>query len=501
MTRQRFWLSAIATACLLGAQLSAQAAGVDPTNIPLNSQIGSLRIPLSCTFPIIGKQTLTIKLTGSMATTVTPGQPFYMTDGSGILELPQGLVDLSYNLLGARFGNGTISELNFAIANGTPAIINGLKEPIVVENLPIVAGQPVRMSLPPTGFINVGPLTATNTVPSQVLVKMSSAKGVLRLLTKAGKTILWDLGVACAAPSPEIIVLGMTVAGTHSDEVSAPHTYIRTEDLDAPFMTQAGSLRFPLSCNISGLGRREVDGTFTGIAPALYAPGEVFNAATNGYGNIVLAGSTITELLGQVPSAKTASVSVDRLEFNSTNTTPPTIDMAAKGAIAGADLALVAGQRVASRIPATGFLTIGEWKANLTGGTDTAMYVGRTGASVALKNASGQVIDTRRVDCDEPNPRTTLVSVTIGGKAVAPTTVGGVLPNSGSPAGGKTVYITGSNFTGARNVFFGSLPATSFNVVSNTLIAAVTPASPTGVVEVKVQGVGGSASTKPYTFK
>lgn len=500
MKRQHFLMSAVTTACLLGAQLSAQAAGVDPTNIPLNSQIGSLRIPLSCTFPIIGKQTLNIKLTGSMATTVTPGQQFYMTDGSGILELPQGLVDLSYNLLGARFGNGTISELNFAIANGTPAIINGVSAPIVVENLPIVAGQPVRMALPPTGFIQIGPLTATSTVPSQVLVKMSSAKGVLRLLTKTGKTILWDLGVACAAPSPEIIVLGMTVAGTHSDEVSAPHTNIRTEDLDAPFMTQAGSLRFPLSCNISGLGRREVDGTFTGIAPALYAPGEVFDSATSGYGNIVLSGDTIGEMLAQVPTAKSAALMVTRLEFNSTNTAPAQIDMAATGAITGADIPLVAGQRAASRIPASGFLTIGKWKA-LTTGTDTAMYVGRTNATVALKNGNGQVIDTRTVACDEPNPRTTLVSVTIGGKAVVPSAVTGLAPTSGTTAGGKTVYITGSNFTNARNVYFGTLPAPSFSVVSSGLITAVTPASSTGVVDVKVQGVGGSSTAKSYTFK
>jgi hypothetical protein len=111
------------------------------------------------------------------------------------------------------------------------------------------------------------------------------------------------------------------------------------------------------------------------------------------------------------------------------------------------------------------------------------------------------VVDTRTVACDEPTPRTTLVSVTIGGKAVVPATVGSVTPSSGSPAGGKTVYITGSNFTDARNVYFGNLPAASFNVVSSSIITAVTPASTTGVVDVKVQGVGGSSTVKSYTFK
>lgn len=222
--------------------------------IPLNSQIGSLRIPLKCAFPITGNQTLNIKLTGSMATTVPPGQPFYMTDGSGVLEMPQGLIDLAYSLLGARQATGSITELNFNLTNATPAVINGLKEPIVISNLPIAKGQPVKLALPPTGFIQVGPLNAFNQ-QGQVLVKMGSAKGTLKLQTASGKTILWDLGVSCKAPDPAIIVLGMTVAGVPTSEVSAPHTNIRTEDLETPFMTQSGSLRFPLSCNIQGLGR------------------------------------------------------------------------------------------------------------------------------------------------------------------------------------------------------------------------------------------------------
>ncbi|TAK94219.1 MAG: hypothetical protein EPO09_10220, partial [Aquabacterium sp.] len=97
MKTNRFLASTLAVACLMAMQATAHA-GVDPTVIPLNSQIGSLRIPLQCTFPVIGTQTLTIKVTGSMATTVTPGQSFYMTDGSGTLEFPQSLVDLSYTL-------------------------------------------------------------------------------------------------------------------------------------------------------------------------------------------------------------------------------------------------------------------------------------------------------------------------------------------------------------------------------------------------------------------
>lgn len=499
--RTRFPTSRLALACLsLMAAVSSAQAAVDPTVIPLNSQIGSLRIPLQCSFPVIGKQTLNIKLTGSMATTVTPGQPFYMTDGSGVLEMPQGLVDLAYNLLGARQGTGSITELNFNLSNATPSTINGLKEPIVISNLPFTKGQPVRLNLPPTGFIQIGPLTAMNK-EGQVLVKMGSAKGVLKLQTSAGKTILWDLGVACTAPDPAIIVLGMTVAGTHTDEVSAPHTNIRTEDLDTPFMTQSGSLRFPLSCNVQGVGRREVDGTFNGVAPALYAPGEVFTAGT-GYGRIVLPAGVVNELLDQQPTAVSATTAVDLLEFTSTNTTPALLNVAASGPIAGSNVVIQRDQAVVTRFPATSDLAIGPFKASTaTTAKDTALYVARTGAVVNLKNAAGNVIDTRRVDCDAPNPPTTIVSVTIAGAAVSPAKISLLSPASGTVAGGKTVYITGSNFTNARAVTFGGVPATSFKVVASYLITAVAPALPAGVAEVKVQGVGGSDKTATFTVK
>jgi hypothetical protein len=496
MKTPRFLASTLTLACLMAMQTTAHAA-VDPTVIPLNSQIGSLRLPYQCTFPIIGTQTLVIKLTGSMATTVTPGQTFYMTDGSGTLEFPQSLVDLSYSLLGARSGSGTITELNFDIAKASPATVNALSVPIVVDNLPFSKGTPVKMAIPASGFLQVGPMVAQNS-EGQVLVKMGTAKGVLRLKSASGKTILFDLGVNCKAPSPAVIALGMTIAGTHSNEVSAPHTNIRTEDLDTPMNTQTGSLRFPLSCNVQGLGRREVDGTFNGVAPVLYAPGQVFNAGT-GYGRIVLPAGVVGELMDQVPAATKASTYVDLLEFSATNTSPAMVSMATKP-IVGSDIALVRGQDAVTRFPAATDLAIGPFKA-LSTGTDTALYVGRTGAVVQLKNNAGQLLDARRVDCDTPNPPTTIVSVTIGGAAAIPAKLSSVTPSTGAPAGGKTVYIMGSGFKGATGVSFGGVPATSYRVVNNTMITAVTPALTAGVVNVSVEAPAGSANTVPYTVK
>ena len=62
-----------------------------------------------------------------------------------------------------------------------------------------------------------------------------------------------------------------------------------------------------------------------------------------------------------------------------------------------------------------------------------------------------------------------------------------VTPDTGPTTGGTTVTIIGSCFTGATGVFFGTTAATSFTVISDTEIRAVSPAG-TGIVDITVVG-------------
>jgi serine protease len=81
-------------------------------------------------------------------------------------------------------------------------------------------------------------------------------------------------------------------------------------------------------------------------------------------------------------------------------------------------------------------------------------------------------------------------------KAVAalPPTVTSVTPGNGPAAGGTTVTIAGTGFTGATAVRFGATAAASFTVSSGTQISAVSPAG-TGTVHVTVTGPGGTSAT------
>src|SRR6266849_1766706 len=83
-------------------------------------------------------------------------------------------------------------------------------------------------------------------------------------------------------------------------------------------------------------------------------------------------------------------------------------------------------------------------------------------------------------------------------------TVTGVSPNSGTTAGGTTVFITGSGYCNAVTALhFGASPAQSINVLNDPLIKAVSPAHAAGAVDVTVTNALGTSATSSadlYTF-
>ena len=81
------------------------------------------------------------------------------------------------------------------------------------------------------------------------------------------------------------------------------------------------------------------------------------------------------------------------------------------------------------------------------------------------------------------------------GTAAAPA-VAGVSPSAGAAAGGDSVAITGSGFTGATDVAFGAASAASMTVDSDIQITATSPAG-SGTVDITVTTPAGTSAQDP----
>ena len=77
---------------------------------------------------------------------------------------------------------------------------------------------------------------------------------------------------------------------------------------------------------------------------------------------------------------------------------------------------------------------------------------------------------------------------------VSTPTVTGVSGNFGLASGGTTVTVTGTGFTSGTTVQFGSVPATSVTVHSNTSLSAVSPPNSPGVADITVTNAIGTSA-------
>ena len=164
--------------------------------------------------------------------------------------------------------------------------------------------------------------------------------------------------------------------------------------------------------------------------------------------------------------------------------------------------------------PAPTVTSIGPTSGTTAGGTTVTItgtnLTGTTAVTFGgVPATSFTVVDANTIVAVVPAHAAGAVDVVIttpGGSAtttytyVTPApTLATVDPTSGTTAGGTTVTITGTNFTGTTAVTFGGVPAASFTVVNATTITAVTPAHAAGTFDIAVATPGGTATTA-YTY-
>ena len=177
-------------------------------------------------------------------------------------------------------------------------------------------------------------------------------------------------------------------------------------------------------------------------------------------------------------------------------------------ALAGAPQALAAAPAVTGLTPAngpaaggssvtiTGSGFIGATAVNF-GATDATTFTVDNDASITATAPAGTAGSTVDVTVTNASAETSATGIADQYTYDFPVpTVTSLSPTNGPAAGGTSVTITGSGFSGATAVNFGADPATGFTINNATQITATAPAGTGGsTVDVTVTTPGGTSST------
>ncbi len=166
------------------------------------------------------------------------------------------------------------------------------------------------------------------------------------------------------------------------------------------------------------------------------------------------------------------------------------------GSTAGGTAVTITGVNLGS---ATG-LSFGSTAATI--GTDTATSITTTSPAGAAGTVDVKVTTAGGTSPTGAASDQFTYTTPVGPSAPVVT---GISPTFGPAAGGTSVTITGTGFTGATAVNFGAVAATSVTVNSDTSVTAVTPAEASAAVQVQVVTPAGTSALVPaadtFTFR
>jgi hypothetical protein len=384
------------------------------------------------------------------------------------------IANASLNLASPAIGTA-VSSINTTLGTASTAV-NGLQTSLlsslngVINGLGVLTGGANTLAV----TVNVDLQQALSTV----LQSSISSGGVT--LDLANGTITVDLATILGGlhQPPNTPLLSSTVINAVVSSLSTILSQLQTTinatattALDNAAVTISGGVCDPLGGCAPPLGGTLSIG-YTGTLADLASGTAAITASGTGtipglLGlTLTTLGGTIATTLGSVaqPVLSSAISTVSTGTANALTTLSNTLDPAL--------------QAISSTVGAT--LNVQE------PGTATGSYR-EVALRISLLGGTATTIDLGRAEVG-PNV-----------VAVAPT-IASLSPNQGPAAGGTSVTITGTGFTGTTAVTFGGTPATSFTVDSDTQITAVAPANNPGAVDVVVTNPAGPSAPQTFTY-
>ena len=331
---------------------------------------------------------------------------------------------------------------------------------------------------------------------------------------------------AAASPTSGVAPLTVSFTGTASGGDGGPYTYewdfgdgSSHSATQNPVYTYTTSGGYPVTLTArDGLGASASDTHLTISVGALPAVTLVTPSSGPSAGGtaVTIYGAKFTGvtgvLFGTTPPASFTFVNDGQI----TTTSPAhaagfvnvrvTTTLGTSPVVAADQFTYVDPPAVTALLPITG-TTAGGTSVTVSGtgfSGATAVTFGGTPAAGFAVNSSTQITATSpahaggMVDVQVTGPYGTSGVVAADHFTyVAPPAVVSVAPVQGPAAGGTTVTVSGSGFTGTTAVSFGGTPAASFSVNSPTQITATSPAHSAGVVDILVTTPYGTSPAVP----
>ena len=368
----------------------------------------------------------------------------------------------------AKVPPGVLGTLDVTVqtAGGTSATSSGSKYSYVaaptVTGLSPTGGAPAGGSgvvITGTGFTNVSAVTFGSNNATPFTVNSST-----------------QITASFPAGSGTVDVRVTTPGGTSENVIADNFTYTSATSVTAIS---------PSTGSTSGGTVVEISGTnFSSASTVAFG----LNAATN-----VSYNSTTGKLTATSPAGVAGTVSIIVTTGGSTSANVSADDFVYTATVAVTGISPLVG-------PTPGGTVVEISGTNFTSAS-TVTFGSNAATNVSYNSTTGKLTATSPAGTGAVNVRVTTSgtqsAISSQFTYFAPPTITGLSRTTGPNGGGSSVVITGTNFTSASTVAFGSNNVSVFTINSTTQITATSPAG-TGAVDVRVSNQGGTSENVAF---
>lgn len=294
--------------------------------------------------------------------------------------------------------------------------------------------------------------------------------------------------VSPAEPTGTVDVTVQSTSGTSTTTIADQFTFTNPAPSISGLSTSSGPTSGGTTITISGSQLSSVTGVLFGSVPAAS-----YSINSNGTITAVSPAEAAGTVDVQVTSSNGTSARTSLDQFTFTSPAPAVSGLSTtSGPTAGGTSVTISGSHFTGassvlfgNVPATSFTVSNDTTIVVTAPAATAGSV-----DVRVVNSAGTsaIVSGDQFTYSVPIPLPT---------------ISGLSTSSGWPGGGASVTISGSHFLGTTSVVFGSTPASSFTIISDSSITATIPTGTTGTVDIRVTTSGGTSTTSSadqFTF-